>query len=176
VVNRPLPLINVRALSPAAPDGILTAGNIQVPCRFGRAGRSWLKREGDDATPRGIWPMRRVLARRNSWGWLRTGLPLCFMAPDDGWCDAPLDRNYNRPVKLPYQASHEKLWRKDNLYDVVVILGHNESPRIAGFGSAVFFHLADPGGGPTAGCIAVSANNMRKILPLCGPKTRMRVW
>ncbi len=120
--------------------------------------------------------MRRVLARPESSGGLRTGLPLRFMAADDGWCDAPRDRNYNRFVKLPYPASHEELWRKDHLYDVVVILGHNERPRIRGFGSAVFFHLADPDGGPTAGCIAVSAEDMRKVLPLCGPNTRIKVW
>lgn len=176
VVNRLLRLIHVRALSPMAQDGVLTAGNIQVPCKFGRAGRTWLKRERDGATPRGVWAMRRVVARRGSSGWLRTGLPLCFMAPDDGWCDDPLDRNYNRPVKLPYHASHEELWRKDHLYDVVVILGHNDRPRISGLGSAVFFHLADPDGGPTAGCIAVSAKDMRKVLALCGTKTKIRVW
>ena len=98
------------------------------------------------------------------------------MARADGWCDEPRDRNYNRFVQLPYPASHEELWRADNLYDVVVILGHNERPRVAGLGSAVFFHLADPTGGPTAGCIAVSAGDMRKVLALCGPKTRIKVW
>lgn len=176
MVNRLLPLIHVMSLSAAAEDGFLVAGNLRVPCKLGRSGRRWLKREGDGATPRGVWPMRRVLARRESSGGLRTGLPLRFMAADDGWCDAPRDRNYNRFVKLPYPASHEELWRKDHLYDVVVILGHNERPRIRGFGSAVFFHLADPDGGPTAGCIAVSAEDMRKVLPLCGPNTRIKVW
>ncbi len=175
-MHRPLALIHVRALSPSARDARLTAGNIDVPCRLGRTGRTFLKREGDGATPRGTWPMRQVLARRASWGWLRTRLPVRFTAPDDGWCDAEGDRNYNRAVKLPYPASHEELWRKDHLYDVVVILGHNERPRVSGLGSAVFFHLADPEGGPTAGCIAVSAADMRKVLPLCGPKTRIRVW
>lgn len=163
-------------LTPASQDGILVAGNLRIPCKLGRSGRRWLKREGDGATPRGVWPMRRVLARRdNSWG-LRSGLPLRYMASDDGWCDAAEDRNYNRLVKLPYPASHEELWRQDHLYDVVVILGHNELPRIRGLGSAVFFHLADPAGGPTAGCIAITAQDMRKVLPLCGPNTRIKVW
>jgi L,D-peptidoglycan transpeptidase YkuD (ErfK/YbiS/YcfS/YnhG family) len=155
---------------------MLIAGNINVPCKLGRSGSAFRKREGDGATPRGTWPMRRVVARRESWGWLRTGLPFRFMTPDDGWCDAAADRNYNRFVKLPYPASHEELWRKDHLYDVVVILGHNDRPRVAGLGSAVFFHLADPQGGPTAGCIAVSAKDMRKVLALCGRKTRIKVW
>jgi L,D-peptidoglycan transpeptidase YkuD (ErfK/YbiS/YcfS/YnhG family) len=98
------------------------------------------------------------------------------MTSNDGWCDAAADRNYNRFVKLPYPASHEELWRKDHLYDVVVILGHNDRPRVAGLGSAVFFHLADSQGGPTAGCIAVSAKDMRKVLALCGRKTKIKVW
>src|SRR5262245_3044690 len=136
-----LAIIHVRARSAAAQDGLLIAGNLRLPCKLGRTGRRSLKREGDGATPSGLWPMRRVLARRDSYGWLRTGLPLRFIAPDDGWCDDPRDRNYNRAVKLPYPASHEEMWRKDNLYDVVVILGHNDRPRIRGGGSAVFFHL-----------------------------------
>jgi L,D-peptidoglycan transpeptidase YkuD (ErfK/YbiS/YcfS/YnhG family) len=176
VVNRLLPVLHVMSLTPAAQDAILIAGNLRVPCKLGRTGRRWLKREGDGATPRGVWPMRQVLARRTASQGLRTALPLRFMAPDDGWCDAADDRNYNRFVKLPYGASHEELWRKDHLYDVVVILGHNEVPRIKGLGSAVFFHLSDPDGGPTAGCIAVTPQDMRKVLPFCGPKTKIRIW
>jgi L,D-peptidoglycan transpeptidase YkuD (ErfK/YbiS/YcfS/YnhG family) len=95
---------------------------------------------------------------------------------DAGWCDDPGDPNYNRPVKLPYGASHERLWRDDELYDVFVVLGYNDRPRKRGLGSAIFFHLADPDGRPTAGCIAVSRKDMAKILPLCGPRTKMKVW
>jgi L,D-peptidoglycan transpeptidase YkuD (ErfK/YbiS/YcfS/YnhG family) len=175
-VNSRLALIHVRSLSATAQDGVLIAGNLRIPCKLGRAGRRALKREGDGATPLGLWPMRQVWARRDSWGWLRTGLPFRFMAPDDGWCDDPTDRNYNRPVKLPYPANHEDMWRKDHLYDVVVVLGHNDRPRIKGAGSAVFFHLADPQAGPTAGCIAVSPADMRKVLALCGRRTKIKVW
>lgn len=175
-MTRSLALIHVRSRTASAQDGLLIAGNLRIPCKLGRSGRRPMKREGDGATPSGIWPMRRVWMRKSPCAWLRTQLPLCFIAPDDGWCDDPADRNYNRPVKLPYPASHEELWRKDHLYDVFVVLGHNERPRIKGAGSAVFFHLTDPRGGPTAGCIAVSANDMRKVLALCGPRTRIKVW
>ena len=175
-MTRFVTMIHVRAISPKLADGVLIAGNIRVPCKLGRSGVNSLKREGDGATPRGVWPLRRVLARKESCRWPRTGLPFCFIAPDDGWCDDPLDRNYNRPVKLPYPASHERMWRHDRLYDIVVILGHNDRPRSAGRGSAVFFHLADPGGGTTAGCIAVAAGDMRKVLARCGPHTKLRVW
>jgi L,D-peptidoglycan transpeptidase YkuD (ErfK/YbiS/YcfS/YnhG family) len=143
-VNRTVALIHVRSLCAAHQDGLLVAGNLRIPCKLGRTGRRALKREGDGATPSGLWPMRRIQARRDSWGWIRTGLPFCFTAPDDGWCDDPADRNYNRPVKLPYRASHEHMWRKDHLYDVVVILGHNDRSRVKGAGSAVFLHLPIP--------------------------------
>jgi L,D-peptidoglycan transpeptidase YkuD (ErfK/YbiS/YcfS/YnhG family) len=103
-------------------------------------------------------------------------LPWRFTRPADGWCDDPFDRNYNRPVRLPYPASAEAVWRDDELYDLLVVLGYNDSPRRREAGSAIFFHLADPGGRPTRGCIAVSRRDMMKVLALCGPKTRIKVW
>lgn len=78
-------------------------------------------------------------------------------------------------MRLPYEASHERLWRDDHLYDLVVVLSHNERPRQRFLGSAVFLHIADPGGKPTAGCVALSLANMRRLLALCGPDTVLRV-
>jgi L,D-peptidoglycan transpeptidase YkuD (ErfK/YbiS/YcfS/YnhG family) len=89
--------------------------------------------------------------------------------PADGWCDAPADGNYNRRVKLPYSASHERLWRDDALYDLVVVLGYNDRPRSLGRGSAIFMHLARPGYVPTAGCIALSRADMLKLLARLKP-------
>jgi len=167
-------MLHARALSASACRGVLIAGNLRVPCAFGRSGVSSLKREGDGATPRGIWPLRHVLVRP---GIRVKGRLLAYrLARNDGWCDDPSDRNYNHRVKLPYSASYEPLWRDDELYDVIVVLGYNDRPRKRGAGSAVFFHLADPQSGPTAGCIAVSRKDMLKILSLCGPGTRLRVW
>jgi L,D-peptidoglycan transpeptidase YkuD (ErfK/YbiS/YcfS/YnhG family) len=83
------------------------------------------------------------------------------------------DRNYNRLVRMPYAASHETMQRADHLYDIVVELSHNERPRIQGHGSAVFFHLRQADGGPTAGCIAVSLRDMRIILEHVSPRTRI---
>ena len=78
------------------------------------------------------------------------------MRPDEGWCDAPADRNYNRSVKHPYRASAERLWRADGLYDVLVVLDYNERPRVRGRGSAIFVHVARPDYAPTEGCIALA--------------------
>ena len=82
----------------------------------------------------------------------------------DGWCDAPADRNYNRPVRLPYAASAERLWREDELYDVVVILNYNVRPRSRGRGSAIFMHVARPGYAPTEGCIALARGHLLRLL------------
>lgn len=105
----------------------------------------------------------------------RTGLTPQPMRSHDGWCETVGDRNYNRLVRIPYATAHETMMRKDHLYDIVVELSHNERPRVQGHGSAVFFHLRRDDCGPTAGCIAVSLKDMRKILALCGRRTRIVV-
>ena len=88
--------------------------------------------------------------------------------PRDGWCDAPADRNYNRPVRHPYPASAERLWRADGLYDVVVVLGYNDRPRVRGRGSAIFMHVARPGYAPTEGCIALARPHLLRVLDAAG--------
>jgi L,D-peptidoglycan transpeptidase YkuD (ErfK/YbiS/YcfS/YnhG family) len=116
--------------------------------------------EGDGITPRGAWPVREILYRADRMPAPRTTLPLRVIAPDDGWCDAPEDVNYNRLVKLPYAASHEELWRDDRLYDLVVVLGFNDYPVVAGKGSAIFLHLARDDYAPTHGCVALTYDDV----------------
>ena len=93
-----------------------------------------------------------------------------------GWCEKAGDRNYNRKVNLPYAAAYEDLKRADHLYDIVVETSHNQRPRIQGRGSAIFFHIARKDFSPTAGCIAVSLNDMKKVLPYCSSRTRLVIW
>jgi L,D-peptidoglycan transpeptidase YkuD (ErfK/YbiS/YcfS/YnhG family) len=141
-------------------------------CALGRAGATpaTVKSEGDGATPLGIWPLRRVLYRPDKVGEAPvTGLPALPLAPDDGWCDDPADRGYNTPVKRPYPASHEALWRDDGLYDVVVVLGHNDDPVIPGAGSAIFLHVAREGYAPTDGCVALAMADLLDLLKLAKP-------
>lgn len=90
-----------------------------------------------------------------------------------GWCDAVGDRNYNRQVKHPYPASAEHLRRGDHLYDIVIVLGHNDRPRVQGLGSAIFIHLARDGYQPTEGCIALSRNSMIKLIRSMGARSRI---
>jgi L,D-peptidoglycan transpeptidase YkuD (ErfK/YbiS/YcfS/YnhG family) len=105
----------------------------------------------------------------------RTVLPVHPLAPEDGWCDDPSRPDYNQPVQLPYAASHERLWRQDPLYDIVVVLGHNHAPAVARLGSAVFFHLARSDLGPTEGCVAVARRHMLAVLAMVEPRTAILV-
>lgn len=86
------------------------------------------------------------------------------MREDDGWCDDSKDKKYNQFVRLPYSASHERLWREDELYDIIVVLGFNDDPPIPGKGSAIFMHIARPSYSPTAGCVAMNIGDLLKLL------------
>jgi L,D-peptidoglycan transpeptidase YkuD (ErfK/YbiS/YcfS/YnhG family) len=155
----------------AAADGFLDLGGRRMRCALGKAGVTPAadKREGDLASPIGVWPIRRVLYRPDRGGAPATALPVQALAPDDGWCDAPGDPAYNRPVKLPYPASAERMWRDDHLYDIVVVLGHNDEPPVAPMGSCIFLHLAREGYLPTEGCVAIARLDMEDLLAMANP-------
>lgn len=155
--------------------GWLSVGTLVLPCALGRSGITRAKREGDGATPRAVLPMRRVWYRADRGPRPLTGLPVRAIRAGDGWCDAPCDRNYNRPVRLPYPASHEDMFREDGLYDLVVELGWNDDPPRPGRGSAIFMHVARAGFRPTEGCIALRAADLRRLLRRIGPQTVIRV-
>lgn len=156
-------------------DGRLLHGGRALRCALGAGGVTRAKREGDKATPAGRFPLRRVLYRPDRLAPPRTALPVAPIRPEDGWCDAPDDARYNRPVTLPYPASHERLWREDGLYDIVVVLGYNDDPPRAGKGSAIFLHVARPGYAPTEGCVALARPDFEAVLAACGPGDSIEV-
>ncbi len=165
----------VHARSRAATRGLLSIGAWRIPCALGRSGRSTAKREGDGATPVGRWPFTAVYYRSDRGPRPRTLLQIRALRPLDGWCDAPDDANYNRFIRHPYPRSAEHLWRQDDaIYDVIVIIGHNQRPRVRGAGSAIFLHVSRPDFAPTAGCLAVSARHLRRLLEIL-PR-RALVW
>jgi L,D-peptidoglycan transpeptidase YkuD (ErfK/YbiS/YcfS/YnhG family) len=142
---------------------------------LGRAGVVADKREGDGASPAGLWPMRSVLFRRDRLGGIATALPARPLERDDGWCDDSADPCYNRHVRLPYRARCEKLWRTDRLYDVVVPLGYNDDPVVPGAGSAVFLHVARSDFAPTAGCVALALGDLLAVLAAAPPGALVRI-
>lgn len=157
-------------------DALLTGpGGFAARCAFGRGGVRTDKREGDGASPAGVWPLRRVLFRPDREAPPDTRLPLAPISQDDGWCDDPADRAYNRPVKLPYAASAERMWRDDRAYDLVIVLGHNDAPVLPGAGSAVFLHLAKPDFGPTEGCVALNRSDFLVLLGAAEPGDALEI-
>lgn len=152
-------------------DGRMTLGAREVRCALGKGGviAAADKTEGDGASPLGVWPIRRVLYRPDRGAAPKTAFPTAAIAPDDGWCDAPEDANYNRPVTLPYTASAERMQREDGLYDIVVILAHNDDPPVPGLGSAIFLHCAREDYAPTEGCVALARADLEALLALAQP-------
>lgn len=156
-------------------DGHLRLEDETLRCALGRGGIVHDKREGDGATPVGRHPLRAVLFRPDRGPAPETRLPVSPLSPADGWCDDPGDPAYNRPVRLPFAASHERMWRDDGLYDLVVVLGYNDDPVRPGAGSAIFMHVASPDYGPTEGCIALSPEDLRRVLRRCSTGSLIEV-
>jgi len=168
-------ILEVHALTRERTKGLLRCGPITVPCALGRAGIVTRKREGDGATPTGSFELLHVFYRADRGRPPQTLLPVEALTPDMGWCDDPGHGLYNRPVDLPFGAGHEKMWRDDRLYDIVVVLDCNMYPSVKGRGSAIFFHIARENYRPTEGCIAVAPQHMRLILSHAAPGCRMVV-
>lgn len=142
----------------------LSSAAATMRCAVGQAGIGIKRREGDGITPVGVFPIRNILYRADRIPPPRTRIPITELESSDGWCDAPGDPFYNRPVKFPYAVSAEHMWREDHLYDVAVVLGFNDDPVIDAAGSAIFLHVARPDYEPTQGCVALSLPDLLAIL------------
>ncbi|WP_027231023.1 L,D-transpeptidase family protein [Phyllobacterium sp. UNC302MFCol5.2] len=168
-------VIDVRPRPGHATQGQLIAGGMVLRCALGRGGITAFKREGDGGTP--LAQMRLLHGYKRPGKRVQGGLGLKLRAlrRNDGWCEVGNDRNYNRHVRIPYGASHETMWREDDLYDVCIVMDWNIRPRLRGRGSAIFFHLARRGYTPTQGCIALSRGDMDRLLPHLSDQTVIRV-
>jgi L,D-peptidoglycan transpeptidase YkuD (ErfK/YbiS/YcfS/YnhG family) len=173
-------VIDVTAQAGAS-EGRLRFGALEFPCMLGRAGIVAHKHEGDGGTPVGSFPLRQVRYRADRLSPPATkGLVVIRTQESDGWCDDPKDRAYNRPVRLPYPASAEKMWRGDHVYDLLAVIGYNDAPPVAGAGSAIFLHVARPAEiagkfAPTVGCVSLKLEDLRSVLAVCSPTTTIRV-
>jgi L,D-peptidoglycan transpeptidase YkuD (ErfK/YbiS/YcfS/YnhG family) len=145
-------------------EGLLSFRGERLRCALGAGGVRPDKREGDGATPAGLLPLRRVLFRADRGPRPLAAVPVEPIAPEDGWCDDPAHPDYNRQIRLPHPARHERLWREDAIYDLIGVLGWNDRPVVRGRGSAIFLHLARPGLPPTEGCIALPGPELRRLL------------
>ena len=153
--------------------GILFAGRLVIPVALGRSGIRANKREGDGATPRGRFRLVRLWWRADRLPQPPTMLPARRIRPDLAWCEDAADRRYNRPFKRSASEPGDRLWRDDELYDLVIEIDHNTRPRVVGRGSAVFIHVARAGLRPTAGCVALDKAALRRILQRVRSRTRI---
>ena len=146
--------------------GKLMLNGRQIDCFFGKGGVTPEKdkREGDHKSPLGAFPIRKVFWRADKGPRPQSPFETIAIEENFGWCDAKDDSNYNKFVLHPYPASAEKLWRNDDLYDIIVVLGHNDSPVIAGMGSAIFLHCTREGYAGSEGCLAISNSDLRELL------------
>jgi L,D-peptidoglycan transpeptidase YkuD (ErfK/YbiS/YcfS/YnhG family) len=171
--HRPLAAIHIRTATGNPQRGWLTDDHNTIPVALGRSGIKANKREGDGATPHGIFHPLRLWWRPDRYPRPQTLLPVRAITAADGWCEDPAARNYNRAVRLDRDSGADRLSREDHLYDYIIEIDQNTRPRIAGRGSAVFLHLARPNFGPTAGCVAMTRPAMLRLLARLGPRTKI---
>lgn len=152
----------------------IEVGGKTYACTSGRGGIAVMgvKREGDLKTPSGSFALRCCYYRPDRMEAPKTALPIIALTPEDGWCDDPAHALYNQPVKLPFAGRHEKLWREDNVYDLIIALGYNDgfdahgnpTPIIKGIGSAIFMHIMREDGIGTEGCLALKRDDVLAVL------------
>jgi len=171
--DRPARMIWIRAAAGNPRRGWMTAEGLVVPVALGRGGIRPNKREGDGGTPKGTFRPRQLWWRADRHPRPRTFLPVRAIQPEDAWCEDPGSRHYNQPTRRDRDCGGDRLRRNDHLYDFIIEIDHNSSPRIAGRGSAVFLHLARENFGPTAGCVAMTKPAMLRLLERLGPETKI---
>lgn len=167
--------IAIRAAPGNRLQAIVRFGSLSFAAALGRGGITVFKREGDGATPRAAMAVVGGFRRGGLLTPDRSGIFLDRVEERDGWCDAPAHAAYNRPVRLPFPASHETLVRDDVLYDFGFVLDWNFSSRRRGAGSAIFLHVARPGLPPTQGCVALKRRDLLRLMPFIRRGTIIRV-
>ncbi len=153
----------------------LTFAGKTYHCAVGKNGFLADKKEGDGCTPLGVFSLRELWYRADKIEKPQTNLPVKIIHENDGWCDDISSPDYNRHIKFPYNLSHEKLWRDDNVYDIIIPIGYNDSPVIIGKGSAIFIHIARENYEPTEGCVALKLPDLLEILPFFSDKTVIEI-
>ena len=175
MVKRSIRLLRVARTAGDPARCVLRIGLRAIPVALGRSGIRANKFEGDGGTPRGRLRLVSVFWRPDRGPRPITLLPARSIARDLVWCDDPAHSNYNRLIRVPPDKSPERLWRRDGLYDLLIVLDYNFRPRRAKRGSAIFVHVARPGLAATAGCIAMPVVELRRLLPRVSARTQIEI-
>jgi L,D-peptidoglycan transpeptidase YkuD (ErfK/YbiS/YcfS/YnhG family) len=156
-------------------SGYLKYKNLKFRCALGKAGVKKKIMEGDNITPKGIFKIIKIYYRSDKIKKIKTLIKKIKIKKNMGWCDDPKSLFYNKLIKLPSKYSHEKLYRNDNLYDLIVVLSYNTNPIIKNKGSAIFMHIAKGSYKKTAGCIALKKEDLVKIISLIKKNTKIKI-
>ena len=148
----------------------------KLRCSIGKRGISIKKKEGDKRTPKGEFKLKYILYRKDRVFDLKTALKKIKIDKKMGWCDDPKSSYYNKIIKYPFKYRSEKLWRKDNIYDIIIIIDYNLNPVIKNKGSAIFLHIAKRNYQSTDGCIAVNKKNIKLLLSKINKKTKIKIY
>jgi len=154
---------------------LLNIANYKLKCSIGKSGIRKIKREGDLATPNGTFKIGYLYYRKDRIKGIKTKIKKKIIRKNMGWCNDGRSKKYNKEIKFPFQYSAEKLYRKDNIYDLLINIKYNSKPVTKLKGSAIFLHLANSKYKPTVGCVAISKKNFLKILPLININTKIKI-
>ena len=152
----------------------LTYNNYKVKCAIGKRGIDFKEKEGDLITPRGQFKIKFILFR-NDRVKIRTKLKKKIIKKNMGWCNDPKSKAYNKLIEIPFKYSHEKLYKKENVYDIILVLNFNMNPVKKNKGSAIFIHVAKKNYKKTEGCIAVKKHQLLKIIKEVNSKTKIKI-
>jgi hypothetical protein len=154
-------------------SGVLKYKVLKFRCALGKAGVGNKKSEGDNITPKGNYKIVRIYYRKDRVKKISSKIKLIKIKKDMGWCDDPKSVSYNQLIKLPTNFSYEKLFRKENIYDLIIVLDYNMKPTIKNKGSAIFIHVARRKFNKTSGCIALKKTDLRRLIKEINKKTKI---
>ena len=140
----------------------LTFNNYKAKCSVGKRGIGLKRKEGDLITPKGKYKIKYIMYRKDRVR-IQSKIRKIIIKKEMGWCDDPNSRHYNKIIKLPSSYKHEKLYKKENIYDIIIVLNYNMDPIVKNKGSAIFIHVAKKNYKKTEGCIAVKKAHLLKI-------------
>ena len=153
----------------------LTFDNYKAKCAIGKRGINYKRQEGDLITPKGNFKIKYILYRRDRIKNLKTKIKSIVIKKNMGWCDDPQSKNYNKIIKLPSVYSYEKLYKRENIYDVIIVLNYNMSPTIKNKGSAIFIHVAKKKFNKTEGCVAIKKKDLLNLIKKLKKNSRVKI-
>jgi L,D-peptidoglycan transpeptidase YkuD (ErfK/YbiS/YcfS/YnhG family) len=154
---------------------LLKFNNIKFRCALGKSGIGDKEIEGDNVTPRGIYKIVKIYYRKDRIKKITSKFKLIEITKIMGWCNDIKSKKYNQLIKLPTKYSHEKLYRNDNVYDLILVLNYNMKPTIKNKGSAIFIHITRENYQSTQGCIALKKNNLVKLISKINKNIKIKI-